>query len=41
MAETIVAEVGRAKKVILSHNRIGKLGCQKFMELFVTSTTRI
>ena len=41
MAESIIEQVGRAKKVDLSHNRIGKVGCQKFSELFLTSTTRI
>ena len=41
MAESIVGEVGRSKKVNLSHNRIGKVGCQKFAELFLSNMTRI
>ena len=29
------------KRVDLSHNRIGKVGCDKFSEMFLLSNTRI
>ena len=37
----MIEQLGRVKIINLSHNRIGKAGCDKFTELFFGNKTKI
>lgn len=41
LAEALIEKLGKVKRVDMSHNRIGKTGCEKFSELFIMPHTRI
>jgi Ran GTPase-activating protein (RanGAP) involved in mRNA processing and transport len=41
VSESIVEQLSRVKIINLSHNRIGKVACDKFTELFFGANTRI
>lgn len=37
----MIEKLGKVKRVDMSHNRLGKTGCEKFSELFLMPHTRI
>jgi len=41
LGESLIEKLGKTRIIDLSHNRIGKVGCQKFSDLFRVSLTRI
>lgn len=41
LAETFISRLAKARRIDLSHNRIGKIGCERLSQLFLQNGTRI
>lgn len=41
LAETFISRLAKARRIDLSHNRIGKIGCECLSQLFLENGTRI